>query len=71
METTPNPLQALAAAHNPHWVHNAGITQDIEALRRICLYHSHWWNNTAWPALVAAAGSEEAALALLSLPKPD
>jgi hypothetical protein len=67
----PTLLHALAAAHNPHWVHNAAITQDIEALRRICLYHAHWWNHTAWPAIVAAAGSEDAALALLSPAKPE
>jgi hypothetical protein len=52
----------ILAGHNPHWVHNAAITDDIEALRKICLYQAQWWNHTAWPALVAVYGDEETAL---------
>jgi hypothetical protein len=55
-------LEVLGQAHNPHWVHNAAITNDIEALRRICLYYSTWWNDTAWPAIVALHGDEAKAL---------
>lgn len=51
--TSHTPLEALAAAHNPHWVHNAAITQDIEALRRICLFYADWWNHIACPILDA------------------
>jgi hypothetical protein len=39
-------LGALEAASCPVWVHNAAITTDIEALRRIALWHADW-NNTA------------------------
>lgn len=38
-------LGALEAASCPVWVHNAAITTDIEALRRIALWHADW-NNT-------------------------
>jgi hypothetical protein len=59
-------LKALRLANNPHWVANAGITNDNEALRRICLYHADWWNGVAWPAIVkACGGDEDAALRLL------
>ena len=44
-------LQALKLARNPHWVHNAGITVDIDALRKICIYYSDWWNTQAWPLI--------------------
>jgi hypothetical protein len=38
-------MDALRQANCPVWVHNAAITQDIEALRRIALWFSSW-NNT-------------------------
>ena len=42
-------LKALEAGRSKDWVANAGITNDIEALRKICLAHADWWNNIAWP----------------------
>lgn len=55
-------IAAVLAGHSPKWVHNAAHTNDIEALRSICLDHAAWWNNTAWPLLVELIGSEEKAL---------
>jgi hypothetical protein len=52
-------LDVLLRADNPHWVANAALTDDIEALRNICLYHADWWNNRAWPAIVKAFGGDE------------
>ena len=49
-------LEALESANCPVWVHNAAITNDIEALRRIALWYSHFWNNQAMPALAKAKG---------------
>jgi hypothetical protein len=54
-------LNALLLADNPHWVANAAITDDIEALRKICLYYADWWNDRAWPTIVRAFGGDEAA----------
>jgi hypothetical protein len=52
-EAAPKLLAALEAGHNKSWVHNAAITQDIEALRRIALEQADWWNNIAWPLIEA------------------
>ena len=38
-------IDALIAARCPCWVHNAAITNDIEALRKIALWHCDWNNN--------------------------
>lgn len=43
----PDMLQALKDAEFQSWVANAAITDDIEALRKICLDYADWWNNTA------------------------
>ena len=40
------------------WVHNAGITYDIEALRRICLAYCRIWNDEIVPVLQKATGME-------------
>ena len=48
-------LEALVAMSRLHdsvpWVHNAGITDDIEALRKICLAYSDWNNNVYVPLM--------------------
>jgi hypothetical protein len=62
---TDQALHALIKAQNPHWVHNAAITQDIEALRKIALYHAKWWNEEAFPIIVALCGDEATAMSLL------
>ncbi len=36
------------------WVHNAAITNDIEALRAIALAYSEWNNTICLPALAVA-----------------
>jgi hypothetical protein len=41
------------------WVHNAGITMDIEKLRAICLAFCDVWNNHMLPAIAAAEGRAE------------
>ncbi len=51
-------LTARESAQSTSWVHNAAITGDIEALRRICLEHSNWWNNTALPLIAKARGQQ-------------
>jgi hypothetical protein len=54
---TPGPselLAALEAGNCPVWVHNAAITNDIEALRKIALWYAGWWNFTAIPAIEKA-----------------
>lgn len=63
-------LKTVIEGFNPYWVQNAGITHDMEALRKICMYHAEWWNETAWPAIVAAAGSDEAAEAIFLQHRP-
>lgn len=40
-------LTVLRDGHSKSWVANAGITGNIEALRKICLEHSAWWNGKA------------------------
>jgi hypothetical protein len=49
-------LKALEAGQGKDWVANAGITNDIEALRKICLAHADWWNGIAWPLIAKARG---------------
>lgn len=49
-------LAALEAGQSRGWVHNAGITQDIEALRAIALEQADWWNNVAWPLIKTLKG---------------
>lgn len=49
--TLPELLQILEEAGHFDWVHNAAITQDREALRKICLQYAVWWNHRARPAL--------------------
>jgi hypothetical protein len=49
-------LKALEAGYSKGWVHNAAITEDIEALRKICLAHADWWNNTARPLVEKVKG---------------
>jgi hypothetical protein len=55
-ENAEDMLKALEASHSSDWVHNAGITNDIEALRKICLAHVGWWNNIAWPLIERVKG---------------
>jgi hypothetical protein len=52
----PDLLKALEAAHCPVWVHNAGHTSDIEALRKIALWFADWSNNTRYAAIRKARG---------------
>lgn len=47
----PEILTVLEAAGNFGWVHNAAITGDKEALRRICLAYGAWWNDRALPLI--------------------
>lgn len=54
--SAPELLEALELAGGFPWVHNAAITNDIEALRAICLSYSTWWNNKAMPAIAKAKG---------------
>jgi hypothetical protein len=51
-------LKAMEAGQSKDWVANAGITTDIEALRKICLAHADWWNNIAWPLIAKARGQQ-------------
>lgn len=51
-------LAALEAGQSIHWVANAAITDDTEALRRICLEHAHWWNTIAAPLIDKARGRQ-------------
>lgn len=53
-------LAALQAGEPENFVHNAAITTDIEALRRISLSYVNWWNNIALPAIMEAAAPEPA-----------
>jgi len=41
----------LKEAGKVDWVHNAALTHDIEALRKICLRYCAWWNDRALPIL--------------------
>lgn len=38
------------------WVHNAAITNDIEALRAIAIAFCNVWNNAMVPAIARAEG---------------
>jgi hypothetical protein len=40
------------------WVHNAALTQDIEALRAICLAYCSVWNNKIIPAIARATDTK-------------
>jgi hypothetical protein len=51
-------LKVLEAGQSKDWVANAGITNDIEALRKICLAHADWWNDLAWPLIAKARGRQ-------------
>lgn len=53
---SPELLRVLQAAHFKEWVHNAAITDDIEALRKICLAYAAWWNEQALPVIALAKG---------------
>ena len=46
-DAAPELLSVLEAAGEFGWVHNAAITDDIEALRAICLEYADWWNRLA------------------------
>lgn len=56
---SPEMLRVLQAAQFKEWVHNAAITTDIEALRRICLAYAAWWNHQALPVIAQATGHQE------------
>ena len=56
LQAAPEMLEALRAAHCPCWVHNAAITDDIEALRRIALFYADWSNGQRLSAMEKAAG---------------
>jgi hypothetical protein len=56
MAAAPELLEALELAGGFPWVHNAAITNDIEALRAICLSYGAWWNHKAMPAIAKAKG---------------
>lgn len=49
-------LRVLQEAQLKDWVHNAAITDDIEALRTICLGYAKWWNEQALPVIALATG---------------
>ncbi len=55
--TLPELLEILEEAGHLDWVLNPAITQDIEALRKICLQYAAWWNDRARPALDRAKPS--------------
>ncbi len=50
---SPEFLKVLKSAGRFDWVHNTAHTNDIEALRRICLQYSKWWNEEALPVIAA------------------
>ncbi len=56
---SPEMLRVLEAAQQIDWVHNAAITDDIEALRKICLAYAAWWNQKALPVIAQAKGQKE------------
>lgn len=47
----PEMLRLLKAARCEEWVCNAAITEDREALRRICLHYASWWNEQVLPLI--------------------
>jgi len=53
---SPEMLRVLEVAQQIGWVHNAAITDDIEALRKICLAYAEWWNQKALPVIAQAKG---------------
>jgi hypothetical protein len=58
----PDLLDALESslpggAHEIPWVCNAAITQDIEALRAICIAYAKWNNEVLIPAVANARGA--------------
>lgn len=53
---SPEMLRVLQAAQFKEWVHNAAITNDIEALRKICLAYAAWWNEQVLPIIAQATG---------------
>lgn len=56
---SPEMLRVLQAAQFKEWVHNAAITEDIEALRKICLAYAAWWNEQVLPIITQATGQKE------------
>ena len=55
-DMAPELLVVLREAGAFDWVHNAAVTDDIEALRRICLQYADWWNRRAAPLIAKAGG---------------
>jgi hypothetical protein len=56
---SPRMLRVLEeAAHCREWVHNVAHTDDIEALRRICLHYAMWCNEEALPVIAEAKVGE-------------
>jgi hypothetical protein len=51
-------LEALEDGQSKDWVANAGITNDIEALRKICLAYADWWNGIASPMIAKMRGQQ-------------
>jgi hypothetical protein len=49
-------LKALEEGFSKDWIHNAAITDDVEALRKICLAHAAWWNTIASPLIAKVKG---------------
>ena len=53
----PDLLGACQALHERiPWVHNAAITDDIEALKSIALAYAEAWNTLILPAIAKATG---------------
>jgi hypothetical protein len=59
LAASPRLLRVLEAAQCKNWVHNVALTDDIEALRSICLHYGRWWNEQAMPAIAEARSGEE------------
>jgi hypothetical protein len=55
-DPVPELLAVLEEAGRIPWVANAAITDDIEALRAICVAYADWWNGRACPAVAKAKG---------------
>lgn len=53
----PDMAAALLATQQFPWVHNAAITNDMEALRAICLAYSEWNNAILCPLLDKIGGA--------------
>lgn len=56
IQAAPDLLAALKEADCPVWVHNAAITNDIEALRAIALWYMTWNNDVRMAAIAKAEG---------------